>query len=99
MHCPKCDADVSETYQAAEWDCGIQAGYYCDACDLGIPEDEYQPLEGDVQISGSYKIDVSKLGTPLKDLSTRPGPKNDPNHPDHARYAEWVRICESYGYD
>ncbi len=33
MNCPKCEADVSETYEPDDWSCGIVGGWYCDACD------------------------------------------------------------------
>jgi hypothetical protein len=52
MNCPKCDADVSETYEPDDPLVGICGGWFCDACDLGIGEHEYphEPLEGDVEI-------------------------------------------------
>lgn len=53
MNCPKCDADVSDSFQSAEPDVGIMSsGYYCDACDLAIDhEDEYH--DDDVAIFGN----------------------------------------------
>ena len=41
MNCPKCDADVSETYEPDNPSVGICGGWFCDACDLGIGEHEY----------------------------------------------------------
>lgn len=99
MNCPKCDADISESYQPEEPDVGIGGGWYCDACDLAIGEHEVarEPLEGDVPIA---PIDRSRpLGTPISELSGQPGPEDDPGHPDHARYAEFKRIARSWGYD
>lgn len=97
MNCPKCDADVSDTYERDDWSCGIVAGWYCDACDLGIGEHEYprEPLDDDVGIMPYGR----PIGTPVSQLSGQPGPKDDPGHPDHAKYAEFCRIARSWGYD
>ena len=33
VHCPKCDADISDTYEGADPSVGMMTGgYYCDAC-------------------------------------------------------------------
>src|SRR4051812_2264486 len=57
-HCPKCDADISETYQPAEPDVGIMSGgWYCDPCDLAVEEDyEREPMEDDVFPSTRHDI-------------------------------------------
>jgi len=101
MNCPKCDADISDTYEPEDWSCGISAGWYCDACDLEVGDDGYrEPMEGDVPIMTAKEFRGDRpLGTPLSELSGRPGPKDDLGHPDHARYAEFCRIARSYGYD
>lgn len=39
MTCPKCGADISDSYQPDEPDVGIVGGYYCDACDLAVEAD------------------------------------------------------------
>ncbi len=39
-YCPKCDADVSDSYQASDPDTGIIGGYYCDDCDMPVEDDE-----------------------------------------------------------
>jgi hypothetical protein len=53
MNCPKCDADVSDTYEPDDPSVNIVGGWYCDACDLGIAEHEYprEPLDDDVPIT------------------------------------------------
>lgn len=102
MNCPKCDADVSDTYEPTDYSCGINAGWYCDACDLGIGEHEYprEPMEDDVPIMSAKEFRGDKpLGTPISELSGQPGPKDDIGHPDHARYAEFCRIAKSWGHD
>jgi hypothetical protein len=38
-NCPKCDADITETKEDDDPECGIVGGYYCDACDLAVPFD------------------------------------------------------------
>jgi hypothetical protein len=99
MNCPKCDADISDSYEPDDYSVGIVAGWYCDTCDLAFGEYDYprEPMEGDV---GIPPRDPSlPLGTPISQLSGQPGPKNDPGHPDHARYAEFCRIAKSWGYD
>lgn len=93
MNCPKCNADVSDTYEPYDYECGIVAGWYCDACNLGIGEDEVsrEPLPDDVPIMSAKEFrDDRSLGTPLSELSGRPG---EPG------YAEWCRISKSWGFD
>lgn len=46
IECPKCGADISDSYEGPDPDVGIWGGWYCDACDLGIP-DEDEPDYGD----------------------------------------------------
>lgn len=54
MNCPKCDTDISESYQGAEPDVGIMsAGWYCDACDLAVSDEDYEGHDDDVQIFGT----------------------------------------------
>lgn len=99
MNCPKCDVDISDTYEPDDYSCGIQAGWYCDACDHAIGEWEYprEPLEGDVWTGPTSR--PANIGTPISEISGQPGPKNDPGHPDHERYAEFLRIAKSWGFD
>jgi len=38
--CPKCKADISDSWQDADPDTGIiSAGWFCDACDLPVDDD------------------------------------------------------------
>lgn len=46
-HCPKCDADIGDTYEGADPDTGIlSGGWYCDACDESFADhdadDDYE---------------------------------------------------------
>lgn len=90
MNCPKCEADVTDTYEPDDWSVGIVGGYYCDACDLGIDEDEYQPMEDAVDIGPPPRDPDKPLGTPISQLSGRPG---EPG------YEEFCRIAKSWGFD
>jgi hypothetical protein len=90
MNCPKCDADISESYEPDDWSCGIVEGWYCDACDLAVAgwERPREPLEGDVFPLPSAPTEP--LGTPISKISGRPSEKG---------YAEFVRIAKSWGFD
>lgn len=102
-HCPKCDADISDSYEPDDPSVGIVGGWYCDACDLGLGEHEVggrEPRDDDVPIMTATEARGDRpLGTPISELSGRPGPADDIGHPDHARYAEFCRIARSWGYD
>lgn len=92
VDCPKCGADVSDSYEGDDPSCGIVGGYYCDACDLGIAEHEVrsEPTDDDC-IPGAQPRDLDRpIGTPLSELSGRPG---------NPGYAEFCRIAKSWGYD
>lgn len=92
MNCPKCDADISDSFQPEEPDVNVGGGWYCDACDLAIAEHEVERehFDDDVPI-GPLERDPNKpLGTPISQLSGRPG---------HPGYEEFKRIAKSYGYD
>jgi hypothetical protein len=52
--CPKCGVDIGDSYQGAEPDVGIGGGWYCDACDLAVgDEDGPEPHDDDVQVFGT----------------------------------------------
>ena len=102
INCPKCDADISESYQSAEPDVGIMgSGWYCDACDLAVDDDGYrEPMEGDVPLMTAKEFRGDRpLGTPLSELSGQPGDPRNPDDPRHAGYEKFKRIARSYGYD
>lgn len=91
VNCPKCEADVSETYEPDDWSCGVVGGYYCDACDLGIAEHEVgYPDDELAYIPVAPRPAGEPIGTPISELSGRPG---------HPGFAEFCRIAKSYGYD
>lgn len=91
MNCPKCDADISDTYEPSDWSVGINAGWFCDACDLGVSDDgngHYH--EDDVGIPPALPRQDGKIGTPLSELSGQPGKPG---------FAEFCRIARSWEYD
>lgn len=94
--CPKCGAEIGDTYEPADWSVGINAGYYCDACDLGVAEHdagEHEPMDGDVQIS--FVNPGERIGTPFSELASLPGDTPE----QQARYENFKRIARSWGYD
>ena len=102
MNCPKCDADIGETYEPDDPSVGICGGWYCDACDLAIGEHEVErePMEGDVPIMTAKEfLGDRPIGTPISELSGQPGDPRNPDDPRHAGYERFKRIARSYGYD
>ena len=96
VNCPKCDADISDTYEGADPSVGIMCGgYYCDACDLGVGEHEVErePMLDDVPIS--FIEPGCQLGTPFSDLASQPGTTPE----QQAKYENFKRIGKSWGYD
>lgn len=47
FNCPKCDADISDTYEEDDDSIGIVGSWYCDVCDEGFPAHEYGSNGGD----------------------------------------------------
>lgn len=46
VECPKCGQDISESYEPDDPSVGIIGGWFCEACDLGIPiEDDYDDFD------------------------------------------------------
>lgn len=73
VDCPKCKADISDSYQGAEPDVGIMGGgWYCDACDLAVlDEDGSESHDDDVSILGTgHHVSIPRcpkcLGTNLE---------------------------------
>jgi hypothetical protein len=102
MNCPKCDADIGETYEPDDPSVGIGGGWYCDACDLAIGEHDHprEPMDGDVPIMTAKEFRGDRpLGTPLSELSGQPGDPRNPDDPRHAGYERFKRIARSWGYD
>lgn len=67
--CPKCGVDISDTYQGAEPDAGIMmGGWYCDACDLAVGDDDGpEPHDDDVMISsGGGSSHICACGVPYE---------------------------------
>lgn len=100
MNCPKCDAEIGDTYEPDDPSCGITGGWYCAACDLGIAEWEVdRGHDDDVPIPPAPRREDGKIGTPISQLSGQPGDPKDLSDPRHAGYAEFCRIARSWGYD
>lgn len=76
MNCPKCEADISDSWQPDEPDVGISSGWFCDACDLAVSGADHppEPMEGDVDIFASTR------GEPLSESA--PEHTRCPAHPD-----------------
>lgn len=89
-NCPKCDADISDTYEPDDWSCGIVGGWFCDPCNLGVGEDDVdrEPMDGDVGIAPIERPEP--IGTPLSQISGRPG---------HPGFEQFRAIAKSWGYD
>lgn len=44
VECPKCGADISDTYEPADPSVGIMgSGWYCDACDISVDDEGDEP--------------------------------------------------------
>jgi hypothetical protein len=90
MDCPKCGADITDSYEPDDYSCGIVGGWYCDACDLGVSEHEYprEPMEDDMYPSAAPI--KKEIGTPISEISGRPS---------HPGYDEFCRIAKSWGHE
>lgn len=98
-NCPKCDADIGDSYEPDDPSVGIVGGYYCDACDLPVGDD-HEPMEDDVPIMTAREFrGDAPLGTPLSELSGQPGDPRNPNDPRHAGYEKFKRVARSWGFD
>lgn len=99
MHCPKCDANISDTFEGADPSVGMMsAGWYCDACDHAIAEWEAprDPMDGDVPIMTAREfLGDRPIGTPMSELASQPGATPE----QQAKYENFKRIAKSWGYD
>jgi hypothetical protein len=94
MICPKCDADLGDSYEPDDRSAGICGGWYCDACELGIREHEVpcEPVADDVETMSARELCGDRqLGTSISELSQL-GPKGDLGHPEHARCAVSMEV-------
>jgi len=58
VECPKCGADVSHTYEGCDPSVGIMSGgWYCEKCDLAIPEEDQPDYELDLYQEGYSRDD------------------------------------------
>lgn len=72
MNCPKCDADIGDSYEPDDCSGGIRGGWYCDACDHAIGEHEVprEPRAHDAETMSAREFRGDRpLGTPLSELS------------------------------
>lgn len=92
VRCPKCDADIGDSYEGDDPSCGIIGGWYCEACDVGYGESELGDggYDDDVPLFISPRDPSAPIGTPISQLSGRPG---------HPGFEEFKRIAKSWGYD
>lgn len=96
VSCPKCDADIEDTYEGADPSVGIMCGgYYCQDCDVSVSaHDAYEPMADDVPIS--FARDPGEpIGTPFSELASQPGTTPE----QKAKYENFKRIARSWGYD
>ena len=90
--CPKCSADISDSWQDDEPDVGVIGGWYCDACDVGYAEHELSDCgsDDDVIVAAPPRDPSQPIGVPVSQLSGRPGQPG---------YNEWLRISKSWGHE
>lgn len=55
FECPKCGADISDSYEPDDPSVGIFAGWSCDTCDIGFVDEGDEPLDDDVFVHTSPK--------------------------------------------
>lgn len=72
IECPKCGEDISDSYQGEEPDVGISGGWYCDACDLAVSDENgYEGHDDDVALFGTEgKVHLVQSDRCPKCLST-----------------------------
>lgn len=62
--CPKCDADISESFEPDDPSVGIVGGWYCDACDLAVPigNSDFDFIDEDFAREAAYEISLPSGG-------------------------------------
>jgi hypothetical protein len=84
VNCPKCEADIGDSYGPEDRSSGILGGWYCAVCGVAVHEHKVprEPMAGDVEIMSAREFRGDRpLGTPLSEPSTQPRPKDDLGHP------------------
>lgn len=96
MNCPKCDADISETYEPDDYECGSTEGWYCDTCDLAVAGWEHprEPMEGDVGIPPAPAAEPFAFTS-----DNTSGRAVAPDHPDRWKFDNFVRLAKSWGFN
>ena len=96
VNCPKCDADISDTFEGADPSVGIMCGgWYCDACDQPVGEHEVERDRSDDIPIGFARDPREPIGTPFSELASQPGTTIE----QQAKYENFKRIARSWGYD
>lgn len=98
MCCPKCDADISDSWEPDDPSVGIVGGWFCDACDLPVEGWKHprEPMEGDVLIGPVPRGPDEPIGMPISEAAGRAVP---PDHPDYQKFLNFSRIAKSWGFD
>jgi hypothetical protein len=96
MNCPKCDADIGDSYESDDRSGGICGGWYCDACEFAIREHvPREPIAGDVEIMLAREFRGDRpLGTPLSELSSPNRKSMEVLKPPHSVSAEGAEPSE-----
>ena len=96
--CPQCGADISGSYEPDDPSVGIYAGWFCDACNLGVGDDgHFEPMEGDVGLPPAPRRPDGKYGVPISMLQGRVPAPDD--FEGQVKFENWKRLCKSWGYD
>lgn len=67
FECPKCGADISDSYEQDDPEVGIIGGWSCDNCNEGFTDSGPEPFDDDVHVH----IDRSDIHAPQADRCPR----------------------------